>query len=170
MVSNPSNQPVPDLVRLPWFLCLALGIYVASVCCRIEGLNAEAGYRVPRRELIEGDNPKWRAPLVHDDETWIQFRRLTKNGEPDRSPLTADEQKKMQADVRQARAENELLELIGGQGLLQYPLAMIAGVWSLFLLGKRRDRHLLVIAMTTLVLALMSLWFAFHRGYYTSLG
>ena len=169
-MNDTPNQRVPRLAWLPRLLCLALGLYVASVCWRIELLNAEAEYYLPRRDLREGENPRWRVSLVVDEESWIQHVRSTHKGEVDHSPLTPEEFKKMVADTKQWKAWNNLRGVVSQQGLAQYPIAMLTAAWSAYLFRKRLDWRLRAVAGSAFALALISLGLALYRGYFTSLG
>jgi hypothetical protein len=151
--------------------CLLLTLLAASTCVRIEVLNANVGFYLPRSSEVEDASVTWRAATPTIERRWreIRSRRLDDASILTR-PLTVVEQAEMRETLRQNNRWNALLEAVSTWGLLQYPLVAVLLPWCLWL-ARKHDRgwwRRALYAATAVVLACGVMMV--YRGYFTSLG
>ncbi len=169
-------------------VCILLTAIVLHTCIQIEVLNARSGYFLPRK-LSRTGNPKWRVAAKK-----TLFKTLERTIALDRSEAHFDQHPNGPApdfqeleelsgppylDAEQAWIDNQvalyelnskLRDWVGGMGLLQYLLAPIALLWSLWLfrIAASWAERLLVVGCT--ISNLTSTYLMFYRGYFESLG
>ena len=112
-------------------LITSLTFWVVLTAVRIERLNAQSGYYLPRRD--GGTDGKWRQSLQ-------------------RSP------------------RDQLRDLVGSIGILQYLFAPLAFVVGLFGAARLHSFPARTFSGLCSLLALVCLGLALYRGYFTSLG
>ena len=150
---------------------LMLLLAVVSIAARIEVLNHRAGGVLPRAEYRNSDPAqglvKWRTSPITTPERWREASgpRDAKGVPIDRS-LTHTERREMEKTIAQNRANNQLREIVGTFGLLQYPLvAVLLTAGACRVLGRRRYT-----GGAMLLAAVGAGGLMIYRGYFSSLG
>jgi hypothetical protein len=166
--------------------CLLLTCVVVHTCVRIEVLNAQCGYYLPRTDMEAGHNNKWRvaaARLIRQDcERQIALQRMAEfqNEHPDQqlpdeatftgAPFSEAEQRLIETEVSKNRLNASFRDSVESLGLLQYLLGPAGLLWSWILFLGDRSRSSRATSATCGVLNLVSVALMFYRGYFTSLG
>jgi len=173
-MSSTSSDVTTQVAPKPgWrrFILLWVAAVVAVGCLstliRIEVLNRQAGYVLPRHEYFNGDPEsgltKWRYRITNE-VFWRKMEEI-----PEDRPLTAQEQADYLEHRTKGQANNDLHDAVRTWGLLQYPLTVLLGVLAGVGMARHQGRlrrwHGLL-----LLLAGGCLWRATYLGYFTSLG
>ncbi len=146
---------------------LVLAGLATIVCLRIEWLNAENGYYLPRD--FTTDPGQWRTSAVTNETPWRE-RLAARDPTILTQPLTPSEFTEMQTTDRKSNLRDSLQATVDSWGLMQYlllPFLLIALPFNFRKHNRRGWRIAIgcafigVIACTVLML---------YRGYFTSLG
>lgn len=155
--------------KLIYFACFALALLVATTCLRIEILNAQLGYYMPRENDADWGISRWRKSTAIDEKAWIRMQSRFDSSIENR-PLTSQEQEEMRNYIKWAKANNDLRDLVEGLGLLQYLLIPILIVISVILIKRNNPKTYRILAFMSMLLGLISGFLVFYRGYFESLG
>jgi hypothetical protein len=155
------------LLKIQLITLYILAAFSTALCLRIEYMNAEAEYHLPRRDEEGG---KWRASHAVNEKAWRNVHLREEAEQHLTRPLTPIEHDRMTISVQRARAKNALRAMVGSWGLLQYLLCPLIIMWSFALVTKMEQSRITHLAWAPLLLAITCAGFTFYRGYITSLG
>ena len=149
-----------------------VGVLCIWIAVRIEIMNQRAGGVLPRdfSNYSMGEKRKWRSRYQFNEENWRYVQSTQRDDDSLLTrDLTEDEQKEMVSTVAQARAENDLRAIVGTWGILQYPLAVTAGIYGFCTIYSRKkwDR---VYSYLLAVIGIGCLVLAMYRAYFSSMG
>ncbi len=146
---------------------------VIGIAGTIEALNVRAGGILPKHSEYRNGDPiqglvRWRYSPFTSEKNWLRFRGpRTPDGTPVSRPLSASERSQMELEIRNARAENNLLRVVSSVGLLQYLLVPTLLVLTL---ANWPAKSKIAWATVQLVVAFCGAFLMLYRGYYSSLG
>lgn len=165
--------------------CILLSTIVVHTCVRIEALNAQYGYYLPRTDFGSG-NPKWRVAarsiLLKGLDRRISQERFADYMEshPDKPvpdlerfagpPYTSEQQQLIDTELAENALRSELHSWVDGMGLLQYFLGPFALVWAIAIFIAARTSTIRVTSALCMMCSAVSIGLMFYRGYFTSLG
>jgi len=181
-----------EAVRNPKCKLIACGLLSAVVlhtALRIEHLNALNGGYLPRQDLDQGGNRKWRAwseaALLGAIENRIRIERVRRFEESfERAPteeevrelwlqpLSLEEERFGHQELEKSRIRKKLHWWVAGPGLLQHFLAPLVFLWAIYLILEItslpcRCRFLPFVFAGA---AALSIHLMIYRGYFASLG
>lgn len=166
-----------SMLHRPLFWLLAACSLVCVVTAlRIEYLNVLAGGAIQQKAAQE-PNSKWRtgggfhAALQQVEQDFRREKGIAP--ETELSPMEyAVIRQKMQMIQWEPDATDQLGELLGTWGLMQYPLSIFLIFASLTATGGKRGQERIpqAVFVAFAMVGVLALGMAFYRGYFTSLG
>ncbi|HQY89693.1 MAG TPA: hypothetical protein PK402_13655 [Tepidisphaeraceae bacterium] len=160
---QPNSIPVSPLFVMTCLLAFVVG----GIALRIEILNAQVGFYLPRGP---DDVGKWRVSPINDDFIRRYMRLVDADGNTLTRELSGPEKVQAQAIAKKEKANSELRAWVGSAGLLQYlllPALMISTLISFASKPSNKAAAVLILIMIVNVGAAISL---FYRDYLGSLG
>jgi hypothetical protein len=141
--------------------CAVLTVVAASTCVRIEWLNAQAGYYLPRAAF---DTGPW--PTVPGSDEAYRLYNASSDRELASRPLSPEERRA----VRGWAAQNALRDVVRTWGLAQYAVVPALLAISGRMLWRRPTLGALALAAACCGIAVACGWSMLYRGYLGSLG
>jgi hypothetical protein len=154
-------------------IVLVLVIVALQTCIRIEIWNARAGNFLPRDLPTQG-NPKWRGTSDFNLRKSLEIDYRVKNDLLGDQPIPptgiAEIERKFALEAPRSRAESRLQHLVGGWGLLQYPLSFLLGLVGLTMAISSKIKVRKIFYVVAGVIGFTCLGIGMYRSYFASLG
>ncbi|MDB6024650.1 MAG: hypothetical protein JWM68_873 [Verrucomicrobiales bacterium] len=153
-------------------IVLVLIVIILQTCIRIEIANVQAGNILPRDMPTHG-NRKWRGTSDFGLRKMLELDYRVENDllwDQSIPPVgLAEIERKFSLKAPRSRAEGHLLSLVGGWGLLQYPLSIVLGILGLTMALSSVVKGRMFYASAG-VIGATCFGVALYRSYFTSLG
>ena len=150
----------------------ALVLFVCAVAALIEGLNAQAGHFLPRRDRrADGSVPEWHVSFVQSEAAWRAWRDMLSSVRQDwaNRELTPAERAVIR-EVVANRANRRLRQAVRSAGLMQYVLVPAAAAWCATVAFRPSPRPMHAAAVAGILACVLAGLLALDRGYLSSMG